>query len=272
MDTRTIPKTGEAIPVIGLGTWQTFDVGSSPREREPLARVLHDFLRAGGRVIDSSPMYGNAEEVTGDLLRGEPDAKPFLATKVWTRGRERGIAEMNRSMKRMGARTMDLMQIHNLLDWEVHLPVLREWKAAGKIRYIGITHYLHSAFDDMERLLRTESLDFIQLPYSVSDREAEKRLLPAAKDTGTAVLVMRPFDEGALFRRVRGKALPEWASEIGCTSWAELFLKFILAHPAVTCPIPATSNPQHLADNVKAGSGPLPDDAMKRRIVEYVMR
>lgn len=272
MDTRTIPKSGEAIPVIGLGTWQTFDVGSSAREREPLARVLHEFLRAGGRVIDSSPMYGRAEEVTGDLLRKEPGEKPWLATKVWTRGKEQGIAEMNRSMKRMGATTMDLMQIHNLLDWEVHLPVLREWKAAGKVRYIGITHYQHSAFDDLERLVRTEALDFIQLPYNVADRRAAERLLPAAKDTGTAVLVMRPFDEGGLFRRVRGKALPEWAGELGCASWAALFLKFILAHPAVTCPIPATSNPAHLGDNIKAGTGPLPDDAMQRRIIEAVER
>lgn len=270
MDTRPIPKTGEQIPVIGLGTWQTFDVGRSREERAPLERVLDDFLRAGGRVIDSSPMYGNAEEVTGDLLAARSGPKPFLATKVWCRGKERGIAEMTRSMKRMRTDRMDLMQIHNLLDWQAHLPVLREWKAAGRIRYIGITHYAHGAFDEMERLLLTESLDFVQLPYSVADRKAADRLLPIAKDTGTAALVMRPFDEGALFRRVRGKPLPEWAGEIGCTSWAELFLKFVLAHPAVTCPIPATSKPEHLAENLRAGSGPLPDEAMQRRLVEYV--
>lgn len=270
MDTRPIPKSGERIPVVGLGTWQTFDVGPSS-SRAPLVQVVRDFLGAGGRVIDSSPMYGAAEEVTGDLLAEVAhDAEPFLATKVWTRGKERGVAEMTRSMKRMRTKRMDLMQIHNLLDWETHLPVLRAWKAEGRIRYIGITHYARSAFAEMERILRTEALDFVQLPYSLSDREAEKRLLPAAKDTGTAVLVMRPFDEGALFRRVRGKALPGWASEIGCTSWAELFLKFLLAHPAVTCPIPATSDPLHLADNLRAGSGPLPDAAMVEKLAAYV--
>lgn len=266
MATRAIPSTGEPLPVIGLGTWNTFDVGTSRRQRDPLVQVLRGFLDAGGRVIDSSPMYGNAEAVTGDLL-AELGRTAFLATKVWTRGRERGIAEMERSMRRMRASCIDLMQIHNLLDWRTHLPVLREWKREGRIRYIGITHYAHSAFDEMEKILRAERVDFVQLPYSVVDREAEKRLLPCARETGTAVLVMRPLAEGALMRRVRGLALPEWAAEIGCASWSELLLKFVLAHEAVTCPIPATSNPAHLADNVRAGGGPLPDDTMRKRLI-----
>lgn len=270
MDTRTIPRTGERIPVIGLGTWQTFDVHSAA-ERAPLVEVMRAFLDAGGRVVDSSPMYGAAEEATGHVLADlAHPAKPFLATKVWTRGKARGLAEMTRSMERMRTGQMDLMQIHNLLDWETHLPVLREWKAAGRIRYLGITHYTHSAFAELERILRTETVDFVQLPYNVADREAAKRLLPAARDTGTAVLVMRPFEEGALFRRVRGKPLPPWAAYLGCTSWASLLLKFILAHPAVTCPIPATSNPAHLAANLEAGEGPLPDAAMQRELIDLV--
>jgi aryl-alcohol dehydrogenase-like predicted oxidoreductase len=271
MNTRPIPRTGEPIPVIGLGTWQTFDVGSDPEERAPLAEVLTRFFAAGGRVIDSSPMYGRAEAVTGDTVAATGAiGTPFLATKVWTRGKREGIEQMERSLERMRATRMDLMQVHNLLDWQTHLPVLREWKQAGKVRYIGVTHYAHSAFGDLERLIRTEALDFVQLPYNLADREAEQRLLPAAADTGTAVLVMRPFAEGGLFRAVKGKPLPGWAAEIDCTSWAQLFLKFILGHPAVTCPIPATSNPKHLADNVQAGRGRLPDEAMRRKMIELL--
>lgn len=272
MLTRPIPRTGEELPVVGLGTWQTFDVGPSAHARAPLLEVVKRFLAAGARVIDSSPMYGAAEGVTGDLLRELGDAaRPFLATKVWTRGRAQGVAEMNRSFERMATKQMDLMQIHNLLDWQTHLPVLREWKAEGRIRYIGITHYAHSAFGELERIMRTEEdIDFIQLPYSMGDREAEKRLLPAAKDTGTAVLVMRPFEEGSLLRRARGKALPALGAELGCTSWSQLLLKFILGHPAVTCPIPATSSPEHLEDNLRAAYGPMPDEAMRKRMAESV--
>jgi aryl-alcohol dehydrogenase-like predicted oxidoreductase len=271
MTTRPIPRSGERLPCIGLGTWQTFDVGRDASERSAVAEVLKTFFAAGGRVIDSSPMYGRAEEVTGDSL----DAigalgTPFLATKVWTSGKAEGIAQMERSFRLMRTKRMDLMQVHNLLDVKTHLPVLREWKRAGKVRYIGITHYSHGAFEEMERLVRTEGLDFVQLPYSLGDREAERRLLPAAKDSGTAVIVMRPFQEGALFRRVAGKALPAWAKELECTSFAQLFLKFILAHPAVTCPIPATSKPKHMADNVRAGSGPLPDAALQKRMLSLL--
>jgi len=264
MDTRPIPRTGERIPVIGLGTWQTFDVGDG--DREPLREVLRGYAGAGGRVIDSSPMYGTSEEVVGDLV-SELGTKMFLATKVWTSGKAQGIAEMHRSLQRMRVETMDLMQVHNLLDVDTHLPTLREWKAAGTIRYLGITHYQLGAFDDLERIVREGSVDFVQLPYSVGVRAAERRLLPAAADTGTAVLVMRPFEEGALFRLVRGKPLPTWAADIDCTSWAQVFLKWILGHPAVTCPIPATSDPAHLADNVAAGRGRLPDEALRKRIV-----
>jgi aryl-alcohol dehydrogenase-like predicted oxidoreductase len=271
MQTRPIPRTGEAIPVIGLGTWQTFDVGAGEDERAACREVLAEFLAAGGRVIDSSPMYGRAEEVTGDLVAelGKVGT-PFLATKVWTRGKRDGIAEMKRSMTRMRTEKMDLMQIHNLLDWKTHLPVLREWKQAGTIRYLGITHYSHGAFAELEQIMRDEAIDFVQLPYNLADREAEQRLLPAAKDTGTAVIVMRPFAEGALFGRVKGKELPAWAADFDCASWAQFFLKFILGHPAVTCPIPATSNPKHLVDNVRAGQGRLPDEATRRKMIELL--
>jgi diketogulonate reductase-like aldo/keto reductase len=269
MLTRKIPRTGEALPVVGMGTWQTFDV--APALRAGLVDVLTGLLAGGGRVIDSSPMYGQAEEATGDVIaRAGATGKPFLATKVWTSGKAAGIREMTRSLERLRVQKLDLMQIHNLLDWQTHLPVLREWKQAGKIRYIGVTHYARSAFGELEQLLRSESVDFVQLPYNVLDREAEKRLLPAAADTGTAVLVMRPFAEGELFRLVKGKPVPAWAAEIDCTSWAQLFLKFILGHPTVTCPIPATSNPKHMADNIQAGSGRIPDEALRRRIVEAI--
>ena len=268
MSTRAIPRTGEAIPAIGLGTWQTFDVGSSPRERAPVVEVLRRYLAAGGRVIDSSPMYGRAEAVTGDALAElGATGKPFLATKVWTRGKAAGSEQMERSLLRMRTARIDLMQVHNLLDWQAHLPVLREWKQAGTVRYIGITHYASSAFGELERLMRSETLDFVQLPYNVLHREAEARLLPAALDTGTAVLVMQPFQEGQLFDRVKGKPVPDWAAEIDCSSWAQLFLKFILGHPAVTCPLPATSKPRHVDDNVQAGRGRLPDAALRRKLV-----
>jgi aryl-alcohol dehydrogenase-like predicted oxidoreductase len=264
--TRPIPRTGEALPVIGLGTWQTFDVGADAGARAPLRQVLADFLAGGGRVIDSSPMYGHAEEVVGDLLPPAPHA-PFLATKVWTRGRAQGEAEMQRSMHRLRAARLDLLQVHNLLDWRTQLDTLRAWKQDGRVRYIGVTHYALSAFDELERIVRDEQVDFVQLPYSVATRAAEARLLPAAADAGVAVLVMRPFEEGALFARVRGRPLPPWAAELDCTSWAQLFLKFILAHPAVTCPIPATANPRHLTDNLGGGRGRFPDPETRERIV-----
>jgi diketogulonate reductase-like aldo/keto reductase len=263
--TRKIPRTGEELPVIGLGTWQTFDV--PPRSHAPLKEVLTKFFATGGRLVDSSPMYGRSEETVGDL-RGEAPA--FLATKVWTTGKQAGIDQMKRSMQRMRTTRMDLMQVHNLLDYKTHLPVLRDWKAAGTIRYLGVTHYQHSAFDTIEKLMREEQLDFIQIPYSITDTLAEDRLLPVAEETGTAVIVMTPFESGALFRKVRGKQLPQWAGEAGIASWAQFFLAWILGHPTITCPIPATGNPAHLADVMSAGRGPLPDAKLRGKMREVL--
>jgi aryl-alcohol dehydrogenase-like predicted oxidoreductase len=268
---RPIPSGSETIPVIGVGTWRVFDVGTGASERAPLRDVLRSFVALGGRMIDSSPMYGAAETVAGDLASdlGVVD-KLFVATKVWTSGREAGIAQMERSMKLLRKPTLDLMQIHNLLDWRTHLKTLREWKQAGRVRYIGVTHYTSSAYDELERVLAAEPLDFVQVNYSLAEREAEKRILPLARDRGVAVIVNRPFAEGDLFGRVRGRAVPEWSKDLGCDSWAQLFLKWILGHPAVTCVIPGTGKPQHLADNVKAGHTPIPDAALRDRIATAV--
>ena len=265
MITRPIPSSGEPIPVIGMGSYQTLDVA----DVSAVQPVVAKFLDLGGRVIDSSPMYGRAESVVGDVLADlGAIGTPFLATKVWIRGKREGIAQMEQSRKRMRAKRIDLMQIHNLLDWQTHLPVLREMKQAGKIRYLGVTHYSHGELPQIERMMKTEARDFVQVPYNLADRAVEARILPAAADTGTAVLVMRPFDEGGLFRRVKGKPLPNWAAEFDCTSWAQFFLKFIIGHPAVTCPIPATADPVHLADNIKAGFGRLPDAAQRRAMIK----
>jgi diketogulonate reductase-like aldo/keto reductase len=266
---RPIPSTGEEVPAIGLGSWQTFDVdGDEVAEVQP---VVEQFLALGGRLIDSSPMYGKAEQAIGTMLGAiAPAAPPFLATKVWTEGKQQGVAQMKRSLRRLGVSTLDLMQVHNLVDWEDHLDTLRGWKQEGTVRYLGVTHYDHGAFDELERIVREEKIDFVQLPYSVVDRKAEKRLLPAAADAGVAVLVMTPFESGALFDKVKGRALPDWAAELDCTSWAQLFLKFLLGHPAVTCPIPATSKVKHLVDNLGALRGRVPDEAMRARIVKEV--
>ena len=271
IQTRPIPRTGEALPVVGLGTWRTFDVGSSPEARAPLAEVLQRFVELGGRAVDSSPMYGAAEAVVGDLAaeRGLSGSL-FLATKVWTSGRAAGVAQMEQSLRHLRARRLDLMQVHNLQDWRTHLRTLREWQQAGRIRYVGVTHYTESAYDELERVLRAEPLDFVQVNYSIVEREAEKRILPLARDRGVAVLVNRPFSEGDLFRRVRGQALPESAVELDCASWAQLFLKWILAHPAVSCAIPATSRVQHLVDNMTAGTGRLPEAGLRERLAAHV--
>lgn len=268
---RTIPSSGEAIPAIGLGTWRTFDVGRSAKERAPLREVLERFVALGGRVIDSSPMYGAAEQVAGDLAAelGVAD-RLWVATKVWTRGRDAGVAQMEQSMRLLRVRRLDLMQIHNLVDWRTHLGTLREWKEAGRVRYVGVAHHTASAYDELERVLRGERLDFVQVNYSLGERDAERRILPLASDHGVAVLVNRPFSEGDLFKRVQSRPLPAWAAEIDCESWAQVMLKWILSHPAVTCAIPATSRPQHLADNMKAGVGRLPDAAMRERIAAAI--
>jgi aryl-alcohol dehydrogenase-like predicted oxidoreductase len=266
MQTRKIPSSGAALPVVGCGTWRTFDVGSGPAERAPLAEVLRILFEAGGSVIDSSPMYGAAEGVVGDLLDAAKSRdKAFIATKVWTRGRGQGVAQMRQSMKLLRTGRIDLMQIHNLLDWQTHLATLRAWKTEGLITYLGITHYTPSAYAELEAVMRAEPLDFVQLNYAINDRQAEQKLLPLAAERGIAVIVNQPFGGGDLFRSLRGRALPDWAAEIGCESWAQIMLKFVLGHPAVTCVIPGTGRPEHMSDNVRAGTGKMPDrDLLKR--------
>jgi len=271
MLTRSIPSSGEKLPVIGLGTWQAFDVGLTADSRRQLEEVLSLFVKFGGRVIDSSPMYGRAEEVIGDLTAtlGILD-KLFLATKVWTHGKESGIKSMERSMALLRTKRIDLMQVHNLVDVHTHLATLREWKEQGRIRYVGITHYEAGAFGEMEKLMRSEKLDFVQINYSLMEPEAEQSLLPLARERGIAVLANRPFGAGDLFDKVRSKPLPDWASEFDCRSWAQFFLKWIVAHSAITCAIPATNKPGHLEDNMQGGTGRLPDPKTRRRTVEFV--
>jgi diketogulonate reductase-like aldo/keto reductase len=268
---RPIPRSNEMLPVVGLGTYQSFGVGAGADERAPLKEVLRLFVEHGGTLVDSSPMYGTSEGVVGDLATelGLTD-KLFMATKVWTSGREAGIRQMEESMRRMKVRRMDLMQVHNLQDWKTHAKTLQEWKAAGKIRYTGITHYHSGAYDELERLMKTRQFDFVQFNYSISEREAEDSVLPIAQETGTAVIVNRPFAQASLFSRVRGKEVPEWATAFDCKSWGQFFLKYILGHPAVTCVIPATSKPKHLVDNMGAGVGKLPDAAMRRKMAAYL--
>ena len=270
---RRIPRSGEMLPAVGVGTWQTFDVGPEAAERGELKEVLRLLVAGGGSVVDSSPMYGEAERVVGDLSSElKLREKLFFATKVWTRGRDSGIRQMENSFRLMRTQRMDLMQVHNLQDVAVHAKTLREWKDAGRIRYVGITHYHSGAYGDLERLVKTREWDFVQFNFSMAEREAEARLLPVCAESGTAVIVNRPFSMGGLFPRVRGRALPEWAAEFNCASWAQFFLKYILAHPAVTCAIPGTSRVVHLKDNLQAGLGRLPDAKMRRRMLEYLDR
>jgi aryl-alcohol dehydrogenase-like predicted oxidoreductase len=267
---RRIPKTGEPVPAVGLGTWQVFDVAGDATGTAQAKETLRVFVEGGGRVVDSSPMYGSSESVTGQLAAElGVQAKLFIATKVWTSGRQAGIRQMENSMRQLRVERLDLMQVHNLADVHTHLVTLREWKTAGRIRYLGITHYHAAAHADLERLVRRGDLDFVQVNYSLAERDADRRLLRAAIDSATAVIVNRPFAEGAMLRRVQGNALPDWAKDIGCASWAQLFLKWILAQPAVTCVIPGTRNPNHIADNLGAASSPLPDEAMRQRISGY---
>ncbi|MEX2223064.1 MAG: aldo/keto reductase [Candidatus Rokuibacteriota bacterium] len=267
---RRIPKTGETLPAVGLGTWQVFDVAGDAKELAQARETLEVFVDSGGRMVDSSPMYGSSEQVTGQLA-AELGVRPklFVATKVWTSGKQAGIRQMEDSMRKLRVERLDLMQVHNLLDVQTHLATLRDWKAAGRIRYLGITHYHAGAHAELEKLVRSGGIDFLQVNYSLAEPEAERRLLGAAAEAGTAVIVNRPFAEGAMFRRVKGQPVPEWAGEVGAASWAQLFLKWILAQPAVTCVIPGTRNPRHVADNLGALSGQLPDAALRRRMAEH---
>jgi aryl-alcohol dehydrogenase-like predicted oxidoreductase len=268
MRRRPIPGTNETIPVIGLGTSDEFE-GGPGTNLDRLREVLRRFHELGGTLVDTAPIYGNAESVIGRLVADlDLTDELFLATKVRTSGREAGLEQMRRSQELLGKRPLDLMQVHSLVDWRTQLRNLRQWKDEGRVRYIGVTHSRTSAFGELERVMRSEPLDFVQLNYSFTEPAAEDRLLPLAADRGMAVMVNRPFENGALFRAVQGRALPDWAAEFDCASWAQFSLKYILAHPAVTCVIPATSNPEHVADNMGAGTGRLPDQRTRARIRE----
>jgi len=268
-----IPSSGERIPVVGMGTSRTFDVGNDPAVLIQLGQVLQVFFDNGGAVIDSSPIYGNSETIVGNLLKTISDKEQlFAATKVWTYGKQSGIDQMQESMQRMGVGVMDLMQIHNLRDWKIHLPTLRQWKQEGRIRYIGITTSHGRSHSDLMQIMRTEPLDFVQFTYNIGNRTVEESLLPLAADRGIATLINRPYQRGDLFRSVKGKALPEWAREFDCTSWGQFFLKFVVSHPAVTCVIPATAKVHHMADNMAANFGRLPSASMRNRMIQYFER
>lgn len=269
---RLIPGTREKLPIIGMGTWQTFDIGEGETDRANMRSILKTFYEMGGRVLDSSPMYGRSEDVLGDLTADlNLLGKFFMATKVWTQGRSRGIEQMKSSMAKMRTQPMDLMQVHNLVDVRTHLDTLRKWKDEGKIRYIGLTHYVVSAHDDLEGLIKSEKdLDFIQVNFSIDTRNAAKRLLPTALDHGVGVLVNRPYEGGSLFRRVKGKELPPWAKDWDINSWGQYFLKYIVSNESVTAAIPATTKLHHLKDNMGAAYGLLPDAKTRDKMVTYL--
>jgi len=272
--TGVIPSSGELIPAIGLGSWITF--GIEPDDEEEMAqreRIMREFLARGGGMLDSSPMYGNAQDVIGRCIKriGHHDGL-FSATKVWVQGERQGLLQMRRSQDFWGLPVLDLMQVHNLLDWETHLPTLHAMKAEGQIRYVGVTTSHGRRHSELASIMREQELDFVQFTYNVRDREAEEVLLPLAADRGIAVIINRPFQRGGLFDYVGNQPLPDWASDIDCTSWAQFFLKFIISHPAVTCAIPATSRVDHLIENIGVGYGPLPDQAMRMEMAEYVRR
>src|SRR5688572_30392143 len=271
--TRKIPSTGETLPAIGLGTSGPFEVPADEAARAPLREVLQGFFAGGATLIDTSPMYSTAEEVLGELLTPDQQPKAFIATKVWTpgsggHGEAKGIEQMQRSMALLKRRRIELMQVHNLVDLDVHLKTLRRWKSEGRIKYIGVTHYTTSSYPDLIDIIGREKLDFVQFNYSAATREAEKKLLPLCADKGVAVLINRAFEDGRLFEKVKGKALPPWAAEFQATSWAQVFLKFVLAHPAVTCVIPATGKIRNMQDNLGAGRGALPDAKHRAEIIK----
>ena len=269
--TRKAAAAGVTLPVIGVGTWQTFDVARNAPERGELKEVLRTLVQAGGSVVDSSPMYGRAEEVVGDLAQEAAVlGSLFLATKVWTRGQAAGIAQMEQSARLLRSPRIDLMQVHNLVDWRTHLETLKAWKSAGRLRHIGITHYHSGAYDELMSVMRSREFDFVQFNYSMAEREAEARLLPLAAELGIGVIVNRPFSQGDLFPRVQGKPVPPWAAQFDCSSWAQFFLKWILSHPAVTCVIPGTRRVVHMHDNLGAGRGRLPAAGERARMLEHL--
>lgn len=274
LHSRVIPSSGEAIPAIGMGTWVTFNVDTSDADAlRHRAEILKIFFERGGAMVDSSPMYGTSEKVVGLCLEEMPEAKEkdlFAATKVWTMTEFLGVRQMEESEQLWGLKSFDLMQIHNLLDWDTHLPVLKDWKKEGRIRYLGVTTSHGRRHDELEELMKTEPLDFVQFTYNILDREAEARLLPLAADRGIATIINRPFQHNGLFRAFGDKPLPEWAGEIDCANWAQFFLKFVISHPAVTCAIPATSQIAHMQENMGALAGRLPDEAMRMRMIRYV--
>ena len=268
---RIIPSSNEQLTAVGVGTWQTFDVGEAAAEREPLKNVLKTLIEKSGSVIDSSPMYGRSEKVVGELSTElSLNSKLFIATKVWTSGEEEGIRQMNNSFSLLKRDKLDLMQIHNLVDWQTHLKTLRKWKESGKVRYIGITHYTESAYDTVEQILKNNTLDFLQINYSLVSRKAEERLFPLAKEKQVAVIINQPFESGSLFRNVKGKQLPAWAGEFDCTSWAQFFLKYILSNSTVTCVIPGTDRVDHMVDNMSAAYGQLPTEKHRAQMIKLI--
>ncbi|HET8736105.1 MAG TPA: aldo/keto reductase [Pricia sp.] len=270
MMARNIPSSGEELPVVGLGTWQTFDAGTSQEKLKTLEQVLVEMQKLGGKVIDSSPMYGSSEAVVGRLTDSLENSDYFYATKVWTSGKQAGIDQMNTSFEKMRRHTMDLMQIHNLVDWQTHVKTLKTWKEEGKIRYWGITHYVDSAHETLEKIIRQEKPDFAQFNYSIRSRHAEDSLFETCQEHGTATIINQPFESGSLFRKVKDKALPDWTSDYDIKSWGQYFLKFILANEAVTCVIPGTSKPEHAIDNMMAGYGALPDASGQDKMAAYL--
>jgi diketogulonate reductase-like aldo/keto reductase len=270
MISRPIPSSGESLPVIGLGTYSVFDVDSTPGQIATRREIVDLLVGAGGSVIDTSPMYNRSEKIIGDIIAsGAPRDPMFIATKVWTDGRDAGVEQMALSARLMNTDVIDLMQVHNLRDTAVHMRSIRELQEQGKIRFSGLTHYRASAHDALEQEMREYRPQFLQINYSLGEREADQRLLPAAKDLGVGVIINRPYQAGGLFRAVQGRDLPGWASEFAA-SWGQFFLKFIISHPAVTCVIPATSKPHHMRDNLEAGFGELPDAAMRERMVAFI--
>ncbi len=271
IEARLAPAAGEKLPVIGVGTYQAFDVGPGAPARAELTAVLRTLVQHGGSVVDSSPMYGRAEAVVGELAQAaQLHPALFLATKVWTRGEAAGSAQMEDSMRLLRTARIDLMQVHNLVDWRTQLKTMKAWKAAGRLRHLGITHYHASAYDELMSVMRTREFSFVQFNHSLAEREAEQRLLPLCAELGMGVIINRPFSQGDLFPRVKGKPVPDWARDFGCTTWAQFFLKWILGHPAVTCVIPGTRRVAHLEDNLAAGRGRVPDAGERKRMLAHL--